>query len=61
MAFRGEDFKSKFSCKECNVPFESEEKLNHHLQSHSGIYCETCPMDMAIRGIKKLFQRKNKR
>lgn len=61
MTFREENSKSKFNCKECNVSFESAEKLNLHLQNHSEVYCESCPIDMAIRGIKKLFTRKNKK
>ena len=61
MKSNGKESKSEFSCKECNMSFESKEKLNLHLQNHSEIYCETCPMDMAIRGIKRLFQGKNKK
>jgi len=53
--------KSKFNCKECNGSFESEEKLHLHLENHSEVYCESCPMDMAIRELKKLFTRKNKK
>ena len=60
MTFR-KDSESKFNCKECNISFESEEKLNLHLQNHSEVYCESCPIDMAIRGIKKLLKRKNKK
>ncbi|MEX0764164.1 MAG: hypothetical protein WD033_03210 [Nitrosopumilaceae archaeon] len=61
MAYNEKEPKSGFSCRECDISFESKEKLNLHLQNHSEIYCETCPMDMAIRGIKKLFQGKNKK
>lgn len=52
------EHKSKFNCKECNMSFESEGQLNLHLKNHAEVYCESCPIDMAIRGIKKLFQRK---
>jgi len=38
-----------------------EEKLNLHLQNHSEVYCESCPIDIAVRGIKKLFTKKNKK
>jgi hypothetical protein len=50
--------KSEKRCKECNMEFESKEKLEQHQESH-GTYCDTCPIDMAIRGISRLF-RKNK-
>lgn len=52
---------SKFSCKECNVSFKSDEQLNLHLRNHSEVYCESCPIDMTVREIKKLFARKNKK
>ncbi|MGI0072284.1 MAG: hypothetical protein ACREA3_00520 [Nitrosotalea sp.] len=48
--------KSKNRCKECNMEFESKEKLEEHQANHS-VYCDTCPIDMAIRGISKLFRR----
>ncbi len=48
---------SKFSCNECSEGFESEEKLNLHIQSHtSGVYCDSCPLDMAIHKLAKLFK-----
>ena len=47
---------SKNECTECNVKFESKEKLEEHKANHF-TYCETCPIDMAIRGITKLFRR----
>lgn len=43
-------------CTECNAEFVSKEKLEEHKANHSE-YCETCPIDMAIRGISKLFRR----
>lgn len=46
----------KTRCTECNMEFESKEKLEEHKTNHS-VYCETCPIDMAIRGISKLFRR----
>ncbi|MDE1843358.1 MAG: hypothetical protein KGH95_06890 [Thaumarchaeota archaeon] len=47
---------SKIKCTECDVEFDSREKLEEHKATHS-VYCETCPIDMAIRGISKLFRR----
>lgn len=38
------------------MEFESKEKLEEHQANHS-VYCDTCPIDMAIRGISKLFRR----
>ncbi|MGI0062639.1 MAG: hypothetical protein ACREBA_09345 [Nitrosotalea sp.] len=49
--------KSKNKCAECNMEFESKEKLEQHQANHSAVYCDTCPIDMAIRGISKLFRR----
>ncbi len=40
------------------MEFESKEKLEQHQQTHT-TYCDTCPIDMALRGISRLF-RKNK-
>lgn len=57
MAPNGKESESELSCKECNISFESKEKLNLHLQNHSGVYCESCPIDVAIRKLTKLFRR----
>ncbi|GFN40667.1 MAG: hypothetical protein YK1309IOTA_2220004 [Marine Group I thaumarchaeote] len=41
------------------MEFESKEKLNEHRKEHgSGIYCESCPIDVAIEKITRLFRRK---
>lgn len=48
---------NKIRCTECNMEFESKEKLGEHQSNHSAVYCDTCPIDMAIRGISKLFRR----
>lgn len=48
--------KSRIKCIECNTEFESKEKLEQHMSNHS-VSCETCPIDMAIRGIAKLLRR----
>jgi peptide subunit release factor 1 (eRF1) len=48
---------NKIKCGECNMEFESKEKLEEHKTNHSAVYCDTCPIDMAIRRISKLFRR----
>jgi peptide subunit release factor 1 (eRF1) len=49
--------KSGNRCPECNMKFDTKEKLAEHQASHSDVYCDTCPIDMAVRGISKLFRR----
>ena len=44
-------------CSQCDMGFESKEKLEQHEADHSAVYCDTCPIDMAIRGIAKIFRR----
>jgi predicted SprT family Zn-dependent metalloprotease len=51
------DASPKFRCKECDAEFESEEKLNLHLKNHiSEVYCDSCPIDMAVQKFVKLFK-----
>ena len=48
---------SKFRCKECNSEFNSDEELNLHLKNHtSEVYCDSCPIDMAVQKFVKLFK-----
>ena len=48
----------KFKCNKCSVEFVSEQKLMDHQKDHaSGIYCESCPIDMAISKLVKLLRR----
>jgi peptide subunit release factor 1 (eRF1) len=47
---------SRIKCTGCNTKFESKEKLEEHKAEHHA-HCDTCPIDMAIRGISKLFRR----
>ncbi len=47
---------SENKCVECDMSFETKEKLEQHKENHS-VSCSTCPIDMAIRGISKLFRR----
>ena len=50
---------SKIYCEKCNSIFSSREKYDAHYSKHSsGVSCDSCPIDMAIEKIMKLFQRK---
>ncbi|MEW6044769.1 MAG: hypothetical protein AB1608_10955 [Thermoproteota archaeon] len=48
---------SGFVCGECKISFNTENELKKHRQNHTDAYCTSCPIDMAIHGIKKLFKR----
>ena len=50
---------SKIYCEKCDAVFGSREKFNKHLENHSSVSCESCPLDVAIEKITKLFKRKN--
>jgi len=49
--------KENIRCSQCDMGFESEEKLEQHKADHSAVYCDTCPIEMAIRSISKIFRR----
>lgn len=44
-------------CSQCDMGFESKEKLEQHKADHSVVTCDICPIDMAIRSIAKIFRR----
>lgn len=48
---------SEFVCGECKISFNTKNELKKHRQNHTDAYCASCPIDMAIHGIKKLFKR----
>ncbi len=50
---------SKVYCPKCDLVFESREKYDKHYDSHSGVSCESCPLDTAIEKLVNLFKRKN--
>ena len=51
---------SKIYCVSCDLIFESREKFEKHLDSHSStITCEVCPIDTAIEKFVNLFKRKS--
>ena len=50
---------TKVYCDKCNCVFDSKEKFDLHCNEHSSlaIYCESCPLDVALEKIKNLFKR----
>ena len=52
-----EDSESKFLCSDCNASFFTDHGLQRHYQWQHGIYCESCPIDMAIEKIVNLFRK----
>jgi len=50
---------SKVYCEKCDLVFESRERFEKHLDSHSGVQCEVCPIDAAIAKFTNLFKRKS--
>lgn len=52
----------KVYCEKCDLVFNSREKFEKHLDSHSlNIACEICPIDTAIAKFTNLFKRKSSR
>ena len=53
---------SKVYCEKCDLVFESRERFEKHLDSHSSnVQCEVCPIDTAIAKFTSLFKRKSSR
>ena len=53
---------SKVYCEKCDLVFESREKFEKHLDTHSSnIACEICPIDTAVAKFLNLFKRKSSR
>ena len=51
---------SKVYCEKCDLVFESRQKFEKHLDSHSStVVCEICPIDVAIAKFLNLFKRKS--
>lgn len=49
---------TKVYCEKCDSVFDSREKYEVHLQTHSsGVSCEACPLDTAVQKILRLFKR----
>ena len=47
---------NKIYCEKCNDVFESREKFDKHFKKHSSV-SESCPLDVAVDKIAKLFRR----
>jgi len=47
-----------YFCDECNASFFTQEGLETHSQRQHGVYCETCPIDMAVQKITDIFRQK---
>ncbi|RMW37467.1 MAG: hypothetical protein EA446_07200 [Nitrosopumilus sp.] len=50
---------SKVYCEKCDLIFQSRDQFEKHLDSHSGVSCEVCPIDTAIAKFASLFKRKS--
>ena len=49
----------KVYCEKCDLVFDSREKFEKHLDSHSsGVQCEVCPIDTAIQSLLIYLRRK---
>ncbi len=53
---------SKVYCVTCDLIFESREKFEKHLESHSSkVVCEVCPIDIVISKFVNMFKRNSSR
>ena len=53
-----EETNSKIYCEKCNTVFISKKKYEEHYSKHdSNVYCESCPIDVAVSKIVNLFKR----
>lgn len=50
---------TKVYCTKCDSVFESRKKFEKHLDEHTGVSCEVCPIDTAISKFTGLFKRKS--
>ncbi len=49
---------SKIYCEKCETVFDSKKKYDAHYSKHdSNVYCESCPIDVAVSKIVNLFKR----
>jgi len=55
---RGSNSQSEYLCDECDASFFTKEGLGKHFQRQHGIYCEVCPIDIAIHKITDIFRKK---
>ena len=47
---------NKIYCEKCNSIYDSREKYEKHLDNHSGVSCESCPLDVAVQKFVNLFK-----
>ncbi len=53
---------TKVYCVTCDLIFESREKFEKHLDSHSSkVVCEVCPIDTVIAKFVNIFKRNSSR
>ena len=53
---------TKVYCVTCDLIFESREKFEKHLDSHSSnVVCEVCPIDTVIAKFVNMFKRNSSR
>ena len=50
---------SKVYCEKCDTVFNSRSEFEKHLEKHSGVVCESCPIDTAISKIVGFFKKSN--
>ncbi len=50
---------SKVYCERCDIVFESRSEFEKHIDRHSGVTCESCPLDTAISKIFGFFKKNN--
>jgi len=55
---RGSNSQTEYLCDECGATFFFKEGLEKHFQRQHGIYCETCPIDIAVQKITDIFRQK---
>lgn len=49
---------SKIYCEKCDSVFDSRKRYEEHYSKHSsGVYCESCPIDVVVQKIVNLFKR----
>ena len=50
---------SKVYCEKCDIVFDSRSEFDKHFERHSGVVCESCPIDTAISKIFGFFKKNN--
>jgi len=58
LMYKAKKIVNKIYCEKCNSIYNSREKYEKHLKNHSGVSCESCPLDVAVQKFVNLFKRK---